>query len=133
VRFVDIAPNVVAHIKKRWSALLECQLHSSLRFVAPNDASFVCVLCWWVQTPASMEPGASLAMCVSTLSKLIAWPTRHEASFVASIALTRLKSVFLVLVRSSMCEGKRTPWSHTCIMQFQLLRNARHANVWSGA
>ncbi len=62
-----------------------------------------------------MEPGASLAMHVSTLSKLIAWPTRRNASFAASIALMRSRKVFLVLMRSSMCEGKRTPWSHTCV------------------
>jgi len=54
-------------------------------------------------------------MRVSTLSNLIAWPTRCNASFTASIALTRSRRVFLVLVRPSMCEGKRTPWSHTCV------------------
>ncbi len=73
------------------------------------------LMCWWVRTPENMEPSASLAMRISTLSKLIAWPTRHNASFVASIALTRSRRVFLVLVRLSMCEGKRTPWSHTCV------------------
>ncbi len=62
-----------------------------------------------------MEPGASLAMCVSTLSKLIAWPTTRNASFATSIALTHSRRVFLVLVRPSMCEGKRMPWSHTCV------------------
>jgi len=81
----------------------------------PNDTSVVCVVCWWVQTPTSMELGASLAICVSILSKLIAWPTRRNVSFVASIALTRSRRVFLVLVRSSMCEGKIMPWSHTCV------------------
>ncbi len=45
VRFVDVAPNVVAHIKKRWSALLQCQLHAALRIVTPNDVSLVCVIC----------------------------------------------------------------------------------------
>ncbi len=115
VRFVGVAANVVAHIKKWWSALLQCQLHSALRFVAPNDASLVCVVCSWVRTQASMEPGASLVMRVSTLSKLIAWPTRRNASFTTSIVLMCSRRVFLVLARSSMCEGKRTPWSHPCV------------------
>ncbi len=62
-----------------------------------------------------MESSVSLAMRVSTLSKLIAWPTRHNISFIASIALMHSKKVFLVLMKPSMCEGKRTPWSHTCV------------------
>jgi len=95
--------------------MLQCQLHSALRFVAPNDALLVCVVCWWVQTPASMEPGANLVIRVNTLSKLITWLTRRNVSFAASIALTRSKRVFLVLVRPLMCKGKRTPWSHTCV------------------
>jgi hypothetical protein len=116
----------LVHIKKRWSALLQCQLHSALQFVTPNDESLVCVVCWWVQTSASMEPGASLAMHVSTLSKLITWPTRHNASFAASIALMRSRRVFLVLVRLSMCEGKRMPWSHTCVsVSFTKCRTCR--------
>jgi len=36
-------------------------------------------------------------------------------SFAASIALMGSRRVFLVLMRPSMCEGKRTPWSHTCV------------------
>ncbi len=119
------------HIKKWWSALLQCQLHSALRFVVPNDTTFVCVVCWWVWTSASMQPGASLVMCVNTLSKLIAWPTRHNASFVASIALTCSRRVFLVLVRPSMCEGKRTPWSHTCVNASFMKCKTCRCLIWS--
>ncbi len=91
------------------------------------------LMCWWVRTPENMELGASLVMRISTLSKLIAWPTRRNVSFVASIALMRSRRVFLVLVRLSMCEGKRTPWSHTCVNASSTKCRTCKCLIWSPA
>jgi hypothetical protein len=66
-------------------------------------------------------------MRISILSKMISWPIRRNASFVASIALMRSRRVFLCSLGRRCARGKErhgvTPAS------VQVLRNAGHVDV----